>query len=149
MAGRRVKALCAVPGDPMRSENGGHAFAWPTLRCLLCQPAQRSEVIVQTDGHRVDSILQVARERHPVDGVGQSKVVRAEVVVIVLDIRRPVWSECPIEPRAGRPARPRRGRTGIEHNPKGWPPENNIGLLTGPSGTAPGVNEPAAGEAVA
>src|SRR6516162_7928237 len=90
----------------------------------------------------MDSILQVAREGHSVDCVGQREVVAAEVVVIVLEARRPMRCECPLQASAGCPAGPSRGSSGINRNPQDRCRESNVSLFLGPSGTAFDVSEP-------
>src|SRR6516164_9746968 len=97
----------------------------------------------------MDSILQVAREGRSVDCVGQHEVVAAEVVVVVLEARRPVWCECPLQACTGCPTSPSRGSSGIDRNSQKWWRENNVGLFLGPSGTAFDVSEPAARKTVA
>ena len=54
-------------------------WATRTEEAVRDRPAA-SEAIVQADGQRVDRVLQPAVEGHSVDGIGQRKVVVAEVV---------------------------------------------------------------------
>ena len=95
-----------------------------------------SEMIVRTGGYCVEFILQ-AWHGHDrvVRGAGQRSALITKVVIIVFEIRRPVWGECPIHTGADRPAGPVCGRTGIDGDPRKLR-ESNVGLFAGPGGAA-------------
>ena len=108
-----------------------------------------SEVIVQTNSHSVDSILQDSREGRPVSGVGQSEVVGAKVIIVVFEVRGPVRGERPIQTCASRPAGLRRRRARIDCKPREWRRVSNVTFFTGPGGATSDINEPTAKSGVA
>src|SRR5262245_39702602 len=80
--------------------------------------------------------------------VGQREALTAEVVIIILDCRRPVWRECPLHAGPDRPPRPSRGRAGVDGDTPDRG-ESIVHLFVRPGAAALNIKEPAVNETVA
>src|ERR1700722_3090630 len=104
-------------------------------------------MIIHAGGYFVDRILQ-ATQSHSIRWTGQRRAAAAEVVVIVLEARRPMRRKRPFDTGAGRPAGTGHGRIGIDGNSTDIG-EGIVHLLARPSSATPDENEPAVGKTVA
>src|SRR5439155_4830957 len=75
-----------------------------------------SETIIHAGSDCVDRIFETGYG-HGCVGAGQRKSLAAEVMIIVLECRRPAWRECPLCARPSRPPGPGTGRAGVNSDP--------------------------------